>query len=247
MNNPALAGKRIVVTRPEARGGRLAAAIVRAGAEAVHLPLLAIERLGFDAPGAEVIARYDRIIFTSANAVGCFVEGLDSAARSAFMAHRGIATVGPATADAVTAAGASVGVVPREHVAECLAAALGGIRGSTLLWPRAESVRGTFAGLVRAAGAELAELPVYRTRSLVPVDAADRVRGADAVAFTSPSGVRAWRSLGLPQMRVVCIGPVTATAAAEAGIAVDAIASPYTIGGMVAALRRALASGNQLT
>lgn len=245
MNYRGLAGKKIVVTRPETRGGRLAAAIVRAGAEAVHLPLLEIERLPFTAPAADAIERYDRIVFTSANAVSCFLEGLDSAGRATFMAHRGIATVGPATAGAVAAGGATVGIVAREHVAECLAVALGCIRGSTVLWPRAESVRKTFARLLFAGGASLTELPVYRTRSLVPVDAADKVRDADAVAFTSPSGVRAWRSLGLPQLRVVCIGPVTASAAAGMGMAVDAVASPYTIDGIVAALRRALASGNQ--
>jgi uroporphyrinogen-III synthase len=65
----------------------------------------------------------------------------------------------------------------------------------------------------------------------------------EAITFTSASTVEglrrmlgSWRSLSEPRPKVACIGPVTASATREAGLHVDAIASPHTIEGLVAAL-----------
>jgi Uroporphyrinogen-III synthase len=62
------------------------------------------------------------------------------------------------------------------------------------------------------------------------------------VTFTSPSTVRgfaeALQGSPLPSnVKVVCIGPVTAQAAREAGFPVHAVATTYTIPGLVAAIR----------
>jgi uroporphyrinogen-III synthase len=70
-----------------------------------------------------------------------------------------------------------------------------------------------------------------------------------AVTFTSASTVRGFLnarggeairgSSGVPP-KVVCIGPVTASAARDAGLRPAAVAKPHTIEGLVAALERAL-------
>ena len=73
----------------------------------------------------------------------------------------------------------------------------------------------------------------------------------DAVTFTSASTVRGFvtargaeaiggSSGGPPKM--VCIGPVTAAAARDAGLRPAAVAKPHTIDGLIAALERALSS-----
>jgi uroporphyrinogen-III synthase len=87
----------------------------------------------------------------------------------------------------------------------------------------------------------------YRTvlaRSL-PRAARDALRGGqvDAVTFTSASTVRGFvRALGAAKgtPKVVCIGPVTAAAAREAGLRPAAVARPHTIEGLVAAVDRVL-------
>jgi uroporphyrinogen-III synthase len=237
---PALDGRRVIVTRPERPDGPLAAALIRAGAKAISLPLLTIERvIAADLEGMN-LDDYDHILFTSANGVVSFAEQLRPAALAKLKQHTGIAVIGPATRKALEACGAAAAHTAQEHVAESLVTSLGDVGGRRLLWPRAESVRGVLAESLRAGGADLTEIIVYRSVVSIPADAGIAIQGADAVTFTSPSGVRAWSSaFGTPHMRVVCIGPVTARAATGAGFRVDAVADPYTIDGVMTALCRA--------
>ncbi|MDQ4108591.1 MAG: uroporphyrinogen-III synthase, partial [Actinomycetota bacterium] len=87
----------------------------------------------------------------------------------------------------------------------------------------------------------------YRTvfATSFPRAARDALRSGDvdAVTFTSASTVRGFvNALGAARgtPTVVCIGPVTAAAARDAGLRSAAVAKPHTIDGLVAALERAL-------
>lgn len=235
-----LRGRRVVITRPEAEGGPLAKALNRAGARAVNLPLLRIEPV---APRVTVMTdldAYDHVIFTSANAVSCFVGQLGRSSIAQLRQHRGVAVIGPATRRALESHKGKAWLTAETHVAESFLDVLGKVSGKRILWPRAEEVRPVLGQGLRAAGAELVDVVVYRTVVSVPADARRAIAGADAVTFTSPSGVRAWSSaLGAPDMRVVCIGPITARAATDSGFRVDAVANPYTIDGIMTALRNA--------
>jgi uroporphyrinogen-III synthase len=164
--------------------------------------------------------------------------------------------VGPATARALADAGVPVACIAAEHVAEALADALGDVEGRRVLWPRAAGARDVLATRLRARGAVVDEVVVYQSvPAPLPLDAAERVRGADAVTFASPSAVRCFvdalggsalgsGALGTSaSVRVACIGPVTEAAARAAGLRVDAVASPYTDAGMVDALTRAFTAG----
>jgi uroporphyrinogen-III synthase/uroporphyrinogen III methyltransferase/synthase len=99
---------------------------------------------------------------------------------------------------------------------------------------------------LRAAGWDVDAVVAYRT---ITADAApvlvERARQADAITFTSGSTVTGYvaaAGAGAVPPVVVCIGPVTAAAAATAGIAVTAVAAEHTIAGLVAALEAALAT-----
>ena len=243
-----LRGRRVVITRPEAEGGPLAKALARAGARAVNLPLLRIEPV---IPRITVTAdldEYDHVIFTSANAVSCFVAQLGRSSVAQFRQHHGVAVIGPATRRTLETHKGRASITAETHVAESLVDALGDVSGKRILWPRAEEVRPVLAQSLRAGGADLVDVVVYRTVISVPADAPRAIAGADAVTFTSPSGVRAWSSaLGAPDMRVVCIGPITARAATDNGFRVDAVANPYTIDGIMTALRSAFEATDRLS
>jgi uroporphyrinogen-III synthase len=234
-----LTGVRVLVTRPEPEHGPLWTALTNAGATAIPVALLRVEPV--EAAGmptsADAITEYDRIAFTSSNGVAQYVARLDDAARHALAAHTNIAVVGPATARALEAIGARAAVVASEHRAEGLADALGDVAGQRILWPRAEGARAVLAERLRAAGAVVDDVVVYRTIASGEATGV-ALPEADVVTFTSPSGVSAFiEAFGIPRdLRVACIGPVTADAARVAGIDVHAVAEPYTIDGLVHAV-----------
>ncbi len=235
-----LAGKRVVVTRSEKDDGPLATALRRAGAEPLVVPLIGIAPVAADSTQpAVVIADFDWIVFTSANGVRMFAAQLDSDARNALRSHRRIASVGPATARAVAESGGNSALIAPEFIAESLANALGDVSGHRILWPRAAGARSVLSDTLRARGAEIVERILYDTIPL-PVSGSMRlaVTAADAVTFTSPSAVRAFvTEFGTETTaRIVCIGPVTALAAREAGLAVHGVAPMFTLEGLVAAL-----------
>ncbi len=216
----ALTGRTIVVTAP----GRLADALRNLGATVVDAPMIAIEAVPFDDVDVD---GYDWVAFTSVNAVD----------RVAVSASTRVAAVGPATADALRARGASVELVPDEAVGDALVAAFPEGPGRVLL-PQAEGARPTLADGLRAKGWDVDVVVTYRT---VPVALSDARRkeadAADGIAFTSSSTVTNYLAAGGPVPPVVaCIGPVTAATANERGLTVATVADPHTIDGLVSAL-----------
>jgi uroporphyrinogen III methyltransferase/synthase len=117
-----------------------------------------------------------------------------------------------------------------------------------VLLARADLANPELAVLLRDKGWEPVEVVAYHT---VPVGALDpsarrRLDGGevDWVAFTASSTVEGFlRGYGGPPpagVRVAAIGPVTADTARSAGIRVAATATDHTIGGLVAAIERAV-------
>lgn len=237
-----LFGRRVLVTRSEEQAGALMEALRGAGAEPVALPLLRIvaceDTRDLDrALGG--LAGTDVLLFTSANAVRLFAER--AAARGVGLAREGlrIACVGPATAEAAAAAGLAVHVVPfarfdAEGLLEALDAWLAPA-GRRFLLPRSASARDVLPEGLRARGASVDVVDLYRPDP-APVDpgwlraelAAGRL---DALTFTSPSTVRHFCALldaparaAAQRAVVAAIGPVTAAALREAGLAPQVVA-----------------------
>ena len=237
-----LAGRRVVVTRFELEDGPLASALRVAGAEPLVVPLIGIDPVAEDRADARRSVRdFDWIAFTSANAVRMFWARLETPERSAFRGHHGIASVGPATARAVAALGATSALTAQEFVAESLADALGDVRGKSVLWPRAAGARSVLSDTLRARGADVVERILYDTVALsVPDATRNLVTEADAITFTSPSAVRAFVACFGIEVRphIICIGPVTAAVARDAGLIVAAVAGVFTLDGVVSALSR---------
>jgi uroporphyrinogen III methyltransferase/synthase len=160
-----------------------------------------------------------------------------------------VAAVGPVTAAALRLHGIEPALVPERFVAEDLLASLaqaGGLAGARVLLPQAEDARPVLADGLRALGATVDAIPIYRAgaapgdfRALTQDLAAGRI---DAVTFTSASTVRRFVELvgedaaRAPTFTAVTIGPVTAAAAAAAGLARITSGTPFTTDGIVAAL-----------
>jgi len=248
-----LAGRRIVVTRARAQASDLVQRLTALGAEVVSAPVIRIEPLPDLTPlrhALAALATYDWVAFTSSNAVE-----VACTERAAFAGVR-VAAIGPATADALARRGVAVALVPEPHVAEALVAALAarGVSGKRVLVPCAERARPALADGLRAHGAAVDVVPVYRTVA----DGGDGTELArqllagsvDAVTFTSSSTVEHFVALvGTPaatsgRFIAAVIGPVTAATATELGVAAGGLieAEPSTAAGLTAALVRRFAA-----
>jgi uroporphyrinogen-III synthase len=247
-----LSGRRVVVTRPEEQAEGLCSRLRALGAEPVEFPVIAIAPPEPGGPLDQALARlssYDWLIFTSVNGVECFWARLAAPAALEALAAgpvrfpaAKVAAIGPATAAALRRRGVRVCLVPAEYRAEAILDEIGDVAGQSILLPRADIARPALADGLRARGAQVDEVPAYRTVAATPAAAAfDALRaGVDVITFTSSSTVRnfvaqtAGLSYGDPL--VACIGPVTAATARELGLRVDVVAGEYTIDGLLEAL-----------
>ncbi len=248
-----LFGKRVLVTRTRTQAGKLSSALRDAGAEPIEFP--AIEIIPRDlAPAVAAATRlaaghYDWAVFTSANGVDAFWRAVEAAGLDA-RAFGGVrlAAIGPATVEALGAHGLRTDVVPGRFVAEALADALAPAvtASDRVLLPRAAGSRDVLPSRLRAAGAQVDDLPVYESRRPVRPDPAVVARieagEIDIATFTASSTVRGCLDLLhdrvdlLRDATIACIGPITAQTAADAGLRVDVVAREHTIPGLVAAL-----------
>jgi uroporphyrinogen III methyltransferase/synthase len=253
-----LFGKRILVTRPRAQAAELVEPLEALGAEAVEAPLIRIappEDYGpLDAACAGV-SRFDWIIFSSANAVEAFITRL-LASPLDLRALCGVklCAVGPATGRELARHGLKVDLVPQEFRADAVArafASFGNLQGLRVCLPRADIGRDVVAEELRRQGVDVTEVVAYRTVATDPEREGEPdvyrmllERRIDVVTFTSASAVRNLvTALGpepapdlLSTTLVASIGPVTAEAAAQFGIATSIMPGQHTIPALVDAI-----------
>jgi uroporphyrinogen-III synthase len=233
-----LAGKRIVVTRPESKP--LAEALELLGAEVAIVPLIEIrpaeDRRPLDA-ALENLAGYEWVVFTSVNgvaAVGERLGGIGSGTR--------IAAVGPVTADTVRALGVEPSFVAA-RASEDIARGLGPIEGKRVLLPQADIADPRLAEELRERGATVDVVVAYRTILVEPqMWGILPMRLADAIVLASGSAVRglaaiaaSFEAFGTSTI-LVCIGPKTAAVAREVGLPVGLVADESTGDGIIRAL-----------
>jgi len=250
-----LLGLRVLVTRPRHQASGLAEHLREEGAEPVVCALIRIEPVEVDVDRVKRIfeRRWDWALFTSANAISFFGEQLRAAGLDwRALAGARLGAIGPGTSAALEALGLRVDFVPSSAIAESLAEELPGISSETrVLIPRAAEARDAIVEMLRARGAQVEDIPVYRTlrdeRGSSRAGELLRSGDVDVVAFTSSSAVRvmvdAVGSEALTKVAVVCIGPITAETAQKLGVGVHAVAEEHTIPGLVAALRNLTMSG----
>jgi uroporphyrinogen-III synthase len=247
-----LAATRVLVTRAATQGGALIEKLRAVGATVVAAPAIQILPPEDDTPLADsvaALARYGWLICTSANAVRAVADRRDGAPLPTGLR---IAAVGSATARALQDAfGRGADFQPSAAVAEALGRELPLADGERLLWPRSALAGDALADALRARGGAVDAPIAYRTVAsieLLGIADAIRDRRVDAVTFTSPSTVRHFvdglAAAGLrftklaadARPAVVVIGPVTAAAAEECGLAVDAVAASSDDDGLVQAV-----------
>jgi uroporphyrinogen III methyltransferase/synthase len=247
-----LFGKRVAVPRAAHQARATAAAIRERSAEPVVCPVIEI----VDPPeieplqrSVEDLARYDWVLFTSANGVERFFEALARAGRDArALGAARVGVIGPGTRAALERYGIRADAMAREFVGEGLAREVLAQGARRALIPRALVARDALPESLRQAGVEVDVVAAYQTLPVSAEKGAALVEalasgGIDVALFTSSStvhrlvdllGDRAAALLG--KVTVASIGPITSEALLQRGIAVNVVASEYTVGGLLDAL-----------
>jgi uroporphyrinogen III methyltransferase/synthase len=252
--NRPLWGKTAVVTRSREQASRLTALLAAAGARCLEVPTIEIappaDLAPFDA-ALQNLARFDWIIFTSANGVRAFLDRLFQKGLDArHLGHAKIAVIGPATAQALRHYGLVPDVVPDTFQAEGLLAVLAPrlMGGTRILLARAEQARDVLPQGLREIGAKVDVVPVYRAvpPASVPPEAAGALNEGrvDILTFTSSSTVHNFAGLvGKERFQklatraaVAAIGPITTATLSEYGITPQIEPAPFTIPALAAAI-----------
>ncbi len=256
-----LFGKRVLVTRQASQAGDWCRALEAAGAVPVLVPMLRTapvrdERALTQALGA--LASYDWLVAASANAL----RELGAAARERGAELAKLRARVACVGDASAAAARELGLAPEASAGGDAQRLLAWLlaqpdwRGKRVLLPRAASAGDALPAGLRAAGAQVDELALYRTepapfesKALIADLTAGRIH---ALAFASPSAARHFaagvEAAGLAAARaaaVVAIGPVTAEALRGVGLAPDVVAETPSAAGLVSALEAHFAMSQQ--
>jgi uroporphyrinogen-III synthase len=248
-----------MVTRAAAERDPLVDMLEERGAHAIRAP--AIDLIPAD---NEVLDRaidglieggFEWVLFTSQTGVEVVTNRLTTRGMDGTALRASVAAVGEGTSRALADAGIEAELVPETFTTEALAKAMPVGSGRVLL-ARADIAGDELEAALRERGWTPARVHAYRTvfRERMPAEAAQVLQdaGVDAITFTSASTVEGFRRMlgswdRLPERRpkVACIGPVTASAARGSGLAVDAVATPHTIEGLVAALESIFPSARE--
>lgn len=236
-----LSGWRFLVTRPREQAQALAQALERAGGEAVVFPTIELGPPPTWAPFDAAVGRlstYAWIVFSSPSAVR-FAFGRAPALPTLLGGggRPAVAAVGTETAKTLATYGVAA-VVPDDQRQEGLIHALADLKaGASVLFPQAVGGRETLREALERGGVRVDVVPVSTTAALP-------LRGPpppfDVATFASPSALRAFiGALGagaLAKSTVAVIGPTTAAAAREAGLAVHVMAPTPSVAALVSAL-----------
>ena len=247
-----LAGRTIAVTRVQTGTDSFSALLRELGAEVIEAPTHSIAPPDDGQPFEAALDRlggYAFVVLTSAIGVSTLVEGLarrglDTRALTGVR----IAAVGPGTARALEERGLKAALVPAEYRGEALAEALLTklTPGAKVLIARAQDAREVLPEALARAGIKVEVVATYRS---VPLPAErftalrERLAGKqiDAIVLASGSAARALvANLGNPtelqHTALACLGPVTAEAVEQLGLAVAVQAPGATFEQMAEAL-----------
>jgi uroporphyrinogen III methyltransferase/synthase len=251
-----LRGRRIVLTRPLAQSGDFEERVRALGGEPVATA--AIEIVGPESwtiadAALRRVGTYNWLAFTSANAVRMLVDRADAIGvpRDELRSRR-LAVVGPATASVVRTTLRPPDFAPTVNTAEMLGEEITDVDNTRVLLPRGNLADDTLPAALRARGAFVDEVVVYRTvpgPGITAIVAGVRESAVDALLFASASAVRFvadalvadTASTGLRRQRwpvAACLGPVTASAARACGFQSVIVADDATQNELIDAVAR---------
>ena len=251
-----LAGVRAVVTRPRELSSGLAAMLREKGAEVIELPAIRLVPVTGDEIDQAIksvrMSGYEWIVFTSPSGVRIFMDKLLGRYDIRALAYSRIACIGKGSAKELLKYGIRADMVPSVYTGRTLGEELAVYlrKGDRVLIPRARvGNKELVEELSQAPFVQIDDIPLYDTEYAASgwfdADAAFDDPHTYAV-FTSASTVRgfanAYPDMDHSKVKAVCIGEMTARAAAEYGMT-PFISEEATLESLVSELEECCAEG----
>jgi uroporphyrinogen III methyltransferase/synthase len=242
-----LKGRTFLITRTVQGNKVEREKLEKLGANVIELPLIEIgppSNPRMIKRSVQEIDRFDWIIFTSANGVNSFFSYYRDNEDRGKRIRAKFACVGLETQRALEEKGFAPTFVPSEFLTQKLAQELVSkfpMQGKRVLLPRAEEASQEIATILEKAGALVVEAPVYRTiiRRIENLDKKDILNQVTDITLTSPSTVKGLvtnfsaEEIKLRNIRLHCIGPVTASVLKEEHIVPFTVSNIHTIDGLI--------------
>ena len=252
MNKP-LFGRSIVVTRDDRGNAELASKITnRAGLPVVFttIKIKSLTESNQFVQAAGELAGYDWIIFSSANGIRFYFEGLKKLGKDArVFAKAKIACMGSASAGILESFGITADFVPSVFTSVQLASQLAereNLKDKKILLFTSAITSGELASELTSFGAIVNDVHIYTTNPAgnEPDWLKEEIRAGriDWITFTSPSTARCFfdrissEFVNSSQAKVASIGPVTSAELSRLGIKLDLQAEEYTTDGLITAI-----------
>ncbi len=260
MHTKPLTDRTIVITRAQSQSAPFISQLESYGAKVLSCPTIEIAPLDDYTQLDEALENlygYDWIIFTSVNGAEFFLERFESQGHDVTELYDlRVCAIGEATAIRLRDSEIHVDVIPllftAEGVFEALADYVGGIenlKALNFLLPRAAKARDYLPNALEAAGVRCDIVPVYQTVApkspeFAKVKALIQGGAVDCITFTSASTVTNFAqlfetndlSLILEDVKVACIGDITANTAKELGLKTDIKPKEHTIPALTQAI-----------
>jgi uroporphyrinogen III methyltransferase/synthase len=250
-----LFGKTVLVTRPRHQAGDFLRRLEDLGATTLLWPTVEVKPLddwSLVDKALERLATFHWLVFTSVNGVQNFIKRLRDTGRDLrVLGHLKLATIGPATTEALRSYHLEPDLMPAEYRSEALVESLRQqVKGRRVLLARADRGRELLRDELSSV-AEVEQIAVYHQGDSndppTAVRNALRSGSVDYVTLTSSNIARSLaRQLDEATQRrfidgsvkIVTISPVTSAAVRELGWPIAAEATEYTTAGVTTALTK---------
>ncbi len=187
---------------------------------------------------------FDWVVFTSSSGAKYF--GTRMKALSLKLPWEGsprVAAVGQQTARALSSLGVEPDFIPSSYTTATLGEELPAEKGDRVMLLRSDMADPKLADRLVERGFGVEEAAIYRT--LPAKGPSPKIKDAGLIVFASPSAVKGFCSLvtedefrKLKEVRAVCIGPVTESAARESGFSNTSRPESFTLDAVVLEITR---------
>ena len=227
-----LSGYKVVLTRPRHLISRTGALLREKGAEVLELPAIRTVPLEDQSPlyhALDEIGTYSWLVFTSPTGTEIFFDEMKKREQDIrSLGKIKVAAIGEGTRKKLKEHGIYADLMPETYDGDSLGEALSHqIKpGQRVLIPRAEKGNQNLTAILTAAGAEVADIPTYRTiyeaSDVIDEQKEFEAGNIDCAVFTSASTVRGFvestPGLDHTKVKAACIGKQTKAQADQYGM-----------------------------